>query len=168
MTYSLVWFFSYAFASLTWFALVSSLCIVLYRCLRLPALPWIACRYILAFFAWIFTGYAFRRLFPAGSFDMRPHLPATDWPLPAGAWIVLSEKLIEAVGDLVVALLAFSEVAFLVCRAFPDLQSRLLRFLLGARRHVRALGIAACLLTVSVPIIVLIVLWTHGPFRPKV
>ncbi len=168
MSYSLVWFFSYGLASLAWFALVAWLCIVLYRFLHLPALPWIACRYALAFFAWIFTGYLFRRIFPAGTFDTHPHLPATDWSLPSGAWIVLSEMLIGAVCDLVIAVLAFSEVAFLVSRAFPEVQSRLLTFLLGARQHVRALGFAACLLTVSVPIIALIFLWIHGPFPPKV
>ena len=162
----LLWFFSYAFASLAWFVLVVWLCLFLYRSLRLPALPWIACRYALAFVAWIFTGYAFRRIFPAGTSAIRP-MRVEEWSLPPGAWIALTETLIEAVVDLLVAVLAFSEVAFLVSRAFPDIHSRLLTFLLAARGRVRTIGLTACLLTASVPIAALLFLWLHGPFPTK-
>jgi hypothetical protein len=167
VSYPLVWFFCYSFAQLAWFALVVWLCIVLYRFLRLPALPWIACRYALAFVAGSLTPYAFRHLFPAGSFE-NPLLHPTAWHLPAGAWILCTETLIESVGDLFVALLAFAEVAFLVNRAYPDIRSWLVTFLLAVRKHVRTLGIAACVCTASVPITALLVLWIHGPFASKV
>lgn len=114
MNYSIYWFLSYAVASLAWFALVVWLCVVLYRTLRLPALPWIACRYFLAFFAWLATSYLFRRIFPPGTFAPRLRFN------PDG-WIVLWQTSIDAITDLLVATLAFSEVAFLVSRAFPDI-----------------------------------------------
>jgi hypothetical protein len=161
MNSGLFWFLSYAVTSLVWFALVVWLCIVLYRSLRLPALPWIASRYLLAFFAWGATSYLFHRTFPPGTFSPHQHFT------PDG-WIVLWETCIDGIADLLVAVLAFSEVAFLVSRAFPDVHSRLLTFLLGARRHVGTIGLAACLLTVSLPLGALVFLWLHGPFPPKV
>ena len=153
---------------LAWFGLVVWLSIVLYRFVRLPALPWIACRYALAFFAVSITSYAFRQLFPPGSIQTHPFVAAGGWHPPAVPWILCLEALIEAMGDLLVALLAFSEVAFLVNRAYPDVRSWLVTFLLGARKHIRAIGIAACACTASVPIMALLVLWIHGPFPPNV
>jgi hypothetical protein len=161
MSAALFWFLSYAAATLAWLALVVCLCVLLYRSLRLPALPWIACRYVLSLFAWIANAYLFRRIFPAGSFAPLQHFA------PDG-WIVFWQMGIDAISDLLVAVLGFSEVAFLVSRAFPDVHSRLLTFLLAARRHIGAIGLAACLLTVCVPIGAFLFLWLHGPASGKV
>ena len=162
MLYVLLWFLSVSFASLAWCIVVVWLCIVLYRLLRLPALPWLACRYTLEFFAWLLSSYAMSRLFAVGSSATPPAgqiLPST--------WVFLVRTLFWTVGDLLVAVLAFSEVAFLVRRAFPDVESKILSFLLRARTHIPALGIAACICTVSVPIMYFVILWLHGPFAPN-
>ncbi|HEY2710878.1 MAG TPA: hypothetical protein VGI60_00045 [Chthoniobacterales bacterium] len=161
MSAGLFWFLSYATTSLAWFALIVWLCLLLYRSLRLPALPWIAFRYFLAFFAWLANSYIFHRIFPSGTF-----IPS-DRFAPDG-WILFWEMGIDAISDLLVAVLAFSEVAFLISRAFPEVQSRLLVFLLAARRRVGAIGLAACLLTFCVPIGSLLFLWLHGPVSHKV
>jgi hypothetical protein len=153
----LYWLFSYAVTSLAWYILLAWLCIVVYRSLRLPALPWIASRYVLAFFAWLATGYLYRRLWPSG-------VTPIGRPLTPDEWLPLWEMVVAVLCDLLVAVLAFSEVAFLISRAFPDVRSRLLTFLLRARHRTRAIGISACILTVISPLIYLIVYFIHGPF----
>jgi len=161
MRYDYVWFFSYIFTSLVWYILVAWLCIALYRSLRLAALPWIAARYLIAFVALPTTNYLLRRIFPFGSLATPQHFT------PDG-WILLSQDGLEALCDLLVAVLAFSEVAFLVSRAFPDVRSYILRLLLGAHQQVRTLGITILVLAVSAPSVALAFLLLHGPFPRKV
>lgn len=161
MPYIYFWFCSYLLPILIWYVLVIWLCIVLYRSLQLPTLPWIAARYVLAFIATPTTDYLGKKILPYGTSATLLHYS------PIG-YFLLADSIIEALCDLSVAVLAFSEVASLISRAHPHVRSRLLDFLLVAHRHFRLVGAIAVLLTVIYPLCASLFLWIHGPILHEV
>ena len=146
--------------ALAWYVLVGWLCLATYRHLRLATLPWIAGTYGAGLIALPATQFLIQRAFPFGA-DARS-IAFT----PAGM-LVLGISSLEHLGRFLLAVLAFSEVAFLLSRAFPEFDSRLLRWLLSAHRRVRIIGIAAISVTVAGPLLAFAYVYLHGPSVPQ-
>jgi hypothetical protein len=144
---------------LAWFVLVVAFCWGLYRTLRLSSLPWIGAIYLLSLVTVPLTQLLARRIFPFGA-D-----PTGLRVRPEGA-LVITNSCIEGLGNLLLALLAFSEVAFLVSRAYPESHSRLLAFFFRLHDYVREIGVAALILVVSTPLLTFVFLHFHGPSIP--
>jgi hypothetical protein len=130
-----------------WLALLIYGGFALYRTLRLPSLPWLGAH------------YGFKLIiFPAVSAFLRDAESAPFSPL---AFVTASYQAsvyicVGSLTNLLAVVIAFSDVAFLISKAYPNMQSRVLSFFLGVRRHVTSLGIILMALTVLNPILMIL------------
>ena len=146
--------------ALMWYGLVAWLCLITHRRLALRSLPSIAATYAASLVAVPATEFLIGRTFPFGA-DARSIAFTT-----AGA-VVLGVSTLHQLSRLLLALLAFSEVAFLLSRAFPDYDSRLQRLLLAAHGRVRCIGSIALLVTVAPPLLLLGFRLANDPVVPQ-
>jgi hypothetical protein len=134
--------------------LIIAICLLLYRALRLDTLPWIASQYGVSFVAREIGSYYYRRLTPS-SITPGQLLPA---PLQA---LGMTSALLVDVSKLLLLLLIFSEAAFTLQRAYPEVRSRLLRFLVAAHSRVRLIGLIAVLLAAIEPLFPIVYYYTR-------
>ena len=153
-------FLLHSAVALAWYVLVGWLCLVTYRRLRLKSLPWIAGTYAASLVAAPVTDFLVHRAFPFGA-DARSIV------FTSAGILVLGVSALQYFSKLLLAVLAFSEVAFLLSRAYPDFDSPLLRSLLRAHGQVRIIGIASLLTVAIAPMIVLGYLYFSGPVVPQ-
>jgi hypothetical protein len=129
-------------------------CAILYRALRLAALPWIAAWYVVRLVADSSNAYFFR------------HLWGTPQPPPPPlVTLVLASDLAAQLSLLLVVLLVFAEAAFILQRLEPAPRFGLFRILAGTHRYVRLLGIATLLLAILAPCVPMIYYYAHGPVK---
>ena len=137
--------------------LIVACCAILYRVLRLAALPWIAAWYALGLVTDSATAYFFRQILPSG------WKPGTFEPLPAPLPALgMVADLAAQLSTLLIVLLIFAEAAFVLQRLAPNLRSELFRILAGMHRYVRPLGIAALFLTGLAPVAPMVYYYTHA------
>ena len=134
--------------ALVWYALVGWLCLATYRRLRLKTLPWIAGTYAASLVAVPATDFLMLRTFPYGA-------DARSIAFTSAGVVVLGMSTLQHLSRLFLAVLAFSEVAFLLSRAFPEYDGRLQRLLLTAHRRARAIGVITVSVTVAPPLLLL-------------
>lgn len=145
---------------LAWYVLIISFCLVTYCHLRLASLPWIVGVYATGLIAEPLTQFLVSRIFAFGV--ETKSIVFT----PAGL-LVLGVSSLQHLSNLLLALLAFSEVAFIVSRAFPDFDSWLMRLLMRTHRHVGRFGLATILMTAAVPLLPLGFWYFNGPSVPQ-
>jgi hypothetical protein len=146
----------YGMLSVAWFLLVVSVCVVVYRATRLRSLPWIAAHYLIAAIAFFPSVYLARHTtFPQAQEITHP-LPLTPENLLHAGWMC-----IDSLSSLLLAIIAFSEVAFLILKSFPETRSLLLELLLKAHQRLRIFGTALIVLTILEPTIVFILHCLH-------
>ena len=132
-------------------------CAILYRVLRLAALPWIAAWYGVGLVTDSATAYFFRQIVPYGWVAGTGQLPPA--PLPA---LTMAADLASQLSALLVVLLIFAEAAFVLQRLEPDSRFVSLRTLAGTHRYVRQLGIAALALAVVAPCVPMVYYYAYG------
>ena len=161
MIYSLVTFSSVLW--LAWWLLIFGMCLTLYRAVRLPALLWIGLYYAVSIVAVLAMQYYGHRIAQSGRVPNMPAsggLPRDFSPSPLALATAVATTL-DYAGDLLVVILAFSEAAVLVRRVYPDVNSKLLGALALAHSHTRAIGIAAIVVTVLLPMPAIMYFYTH-------
>jgi hypothetical protein len=149
---------------LIWWLLIVSMCFTVYRAIRLPALLWIGVYYAVSIVAVPVMQYYGHRIEQSG------HLPAltSSGRFPSNfvhsplALATLAAATLDYAGDILVLILAFSEAAVLLRRVYPDVRSTLLRVLAAAHVHIRALGIAAIVVTALLPVPMMAYFYTHS------
>ena len=130
-----------------WLLLVVSCCIAVYRAARLRSLPWIAAHYAIAAMVFVPTMYLLRHTNSPTVIS----LPQTGAFTPESC-LSVALLCIESLSSLLLAILAFSEVAFLILRSFPETRSQLLELLLKAHQRIPLFGTALIVLTILRPI----------------
>jgi hypothetical protein len=135
---------------LLWPVLLFWLGFAVYRSLRLPSLPWLAAFYGFRLIVSPAVAVFLRR---SDRLSVDPFFPFAD---PSTSYLVLAIVSISALIHLLVVLLISSDVAFLISKGYPNIQSRLLRFFLQTRRHVTSLGAALIILTALAPTLTIV------------
>ena len=142
---------------IAWWILLIAFFVTGFRSYPLPALRWIAWHFLIALFT-----------VPFGQFLTMPLLSSTQ-PTPLFHPLVgsmgaaaVATAVISALADFVVLVLALSEIASLISRAYSGPHPWVMRLLLRAYEHVRILGISAVALAVAYPIPVITYRLLHG------
>jgi len=144
----------YGFQIARW-GLIFAVCILLYRHVPLPSLPWIAAHYGITFVFGFFAGtfFDFLRAFVHST----AHAGATLASIGAGS-ILLANAI-----KFLIALLIISETTYLIYTNYPDIQSKLLiRFVL-VHKYIKSLGVTLVALTLIKPVTWLVIWIFHHP-----
>ena len=128
-------------------------CLAIYRTARLTVLPWLAAQFAVAFVGGSISSYYFHQLLPP---NIPEHLP----PTPALS-LALFSSLSADLSAFLAAMLVMSEVAVLICRAYSDVRSTIVRFLVSIPRHTVAISMAAIVLAVLEPLLPVIYYYSH-------
>ena len=136
-------------------AVILTLCILVYRAVRLATLPWLAAQYGIAWLAGIASTIYFRRILP-------PHMAEGHLPPPPLAALGMTAGFAADLSVLLAILLLLSEAAVLISRAYPDVRSRLLALFVQLHGYVRPIGIAAILLAVLEPALPMAYYYSHS------
>lgn len=140
-----------------WWVVLITFCFVVYHCYRLAALPWILAHFVVALITVPLSQALFAGMLPPSAAPTLLHPLAGPIQLPlCCAWFI------GALADLVVLVLALSEIARLIVQVVPGPTPFLIRMLLRAHTHVRALGLTAVLLAAAHPLPALIYRSLHG------
>jgi hypothetical protein len=132
-------------------------CTILYRALRLVALPWIAAWYAVGLVTDSATAYYFHQIMPLS------WVPASGEPLPGPlSALTMAADLAIQLSSLLVVLLIFAEAAFVLQRLKPDSRSGPFYALAGIHRYIRQLGIAALAFAVVAPCVPMVYYYAHG------
>ena len=141
---------------IAWWILLIVFVVTACRSYPLPALRWIAWHFLVALVT-----------VPLGQW-LTMNLPSPPQPTlfhpfagPIGL-AALSTFFISALGDLVVLVLALSEITSLISRAYSEPRAWVMRLLLRAHAHVRVLGLSAVGLALAYPIPILVYRLLHA------
>lgn len=141
-----------------WWVVLVTFCFVVYHSYRLAALPWILAHFVVALITVPLSQALFAGVLPPPSATptlLHPFAGPIQLPLVC-AWSI------GALADLVVLVLALSEIARLLAQGLPGPNPFFIRLLLRAHVHVRALGLTAVLLAAADPLPALIYRSLHG------
>jgi hypothetical protein len=144
-------------ADCLWWVVLITFCFAVYHWYRLAALPWILAHFVVALITVPVSQALFAGMLPPSATPTFLHPFAGPIQLPlVCAWSI------GALADLVVLVLALSEVARLLTQGLPGPNPLFIRLLLRAHFRVRALGLTAVLLAAAGPVPALIYRSLHG------